>query len=182
MSYTFSRRDFMKYSALTVVAVAGAGLLSGCEIQDPNNPIDSIGTTFTLGTTTAQLTPTNTGMDGYFNLRIANGSDSPLLVNDTSLYIVTVNATDAEGNDSEVYNSAYAGNGIEILNQELNDGSQYPNLAARGDVTLSLHAKNFPEMSDGRSYTVVFRYIPLRNKTELSMRWKWTSADLSDGE
>ena len=29
MSYTFSRRDFLKYSALTVVAVAGAGMLSG---------------------------------------------------------------------------------------------------------------------------------------------------------
>ena len=35
MSYTFSRRDFLKYSALTAVAVAGAGLLTGCEIQDP---------------------------------------------------------------------------------------------------------------------------------------------------
>ena len=39
MSYTFSRRDFLKYSALTAVAVAGAGLLTGCEIQDPNNPV-----------------------------------------------------------------------------------------------------------------------------------------------
>ena len=39
MSYTFSRRDFLKYSAMTAVAVAGAGLLTGCEIQDPNNPV-----------------------------------------------------------------------------------------------------------------------------------------------
>jgi anaerobic selenocysteine-containing dehydrogenase len=43
MSYTFSRRDFLKYSALTVVAVAGAGMLSGCEIQDPNNPVVAVG-------------------------------------------------------------------------------------------------------------------------------------------
>ena len=42
MSYTFSRRDFLKYSALTVVAVAGAGMLSGCEIQDPNNPVVAV--------------------------------------------------------------------------------------------------------------------------------------------
>ena len=27
MSYTFSRRDFMKYTALTAVAIAGSGML-----------------------------------------------------------------------------------------------------------------------------------------------------------
>ena len=52
MSYTFSRRDFLKYSAMTAVAVAGAGLLTGCEIQDPNNPvIKKLGYGTTLGTT-----------------------------------------------------------------------------------------------------------------------------------
>ena len=39
MSYTFSRRAFLKYSATTAVAVAGAGLLGGCEFKDPNNPV-----------------------------------------------------------------------------------------------------------------------------------------------
>ena len=39
MSYTFSRRAFLKYSAATAVAVAGAGLLGGCEYQDPRNPV-----------------------------------------------------------------------------------------------------------------------------------------------
>ena len=53
MSYTFSRRDFLKYSALTVVAVAGAGMLSGCEIQDPNNPVVAVGKKASIGTTTA---------------------------------------------------------------------------------------------------------------------------------
>ena len=38
MSYTFSRRAFLKYSATTAVAVAGAGLLGGCEYQDPQQP------------------------------------------------------------------------------------------------------------------------------------------------
>ena len=52
MSYTFSRRDFLKYSAMTAVAVAGAGLLTGCEIQDPNNPvIKKLGYGTTLGST-----------------------------------------------------------------------------------------------------------------------------------
>ena len=39
MSYTFSRRAFLKYSAATAVAVAGASLLGGCEYQDPKNPV-----------------------------------------------------------------------------------------------------------------------------------------------
>ena len=39
MSYTFSRRAFLKYSAVTAVAVVGAGLLNGCEYQDPKNPV-----------------------------------------------------------------------------------------------------------------------------------------------
>lgn len=39
MSYTFSRRAFLKYSAATAVAMVGAGLLNGCEYQDPKNPV-----------------------------------------------------------------------------------------------------------------------------------------------
>ena len=36
MSMEFSRRSFLKYSALTAVAVAGSGLLSGCELFGTN--------------------------------------------------------------------------------------------------------------------------------------------------
>ena len=61
MSYTFSRRDFLKYSAMTAVAVAGAGLLTGCEIQDPNNPvIKKLGYGTTLGTTGGLLESVDT--------------------------------------------------------------------------------------------------------------------------
>ena len=69
MSYTFSRRDFLKYSALTVVAVAGAGMLSGCEIQDPNNPVVAVGKKASIGTTTALLTlaDENGTLDGNFS-------------------------------------------------------------------------------------------------------------------
>ena len=44
MSYTFSRRDFMKYTALTAVAIAGSGMLTGC-----SNPVSY--THLTLPTT-----------------------------------------------------------------------------------------------------------------------------------
>lgn len=38
MSYTFSRRDFMKYSAVAAVAVAGSGMFTGCGFSNPNRP------------------------------------------------------------------------------------------------------------------------------------------------
>ena len=38
MSYTFSRRDFMKYSAVAAVAVAGSGMFTGCSTSNPNRP------------------------------------------------------------------------------------------------------------------------------------------------
>lgn len=37
MTVEFSRRSFLKYTALTAVAVAGSSLLSGCEYGD--NPV-----------------------------------------------------------------------------------------------------------------------------------------------
>lgn len=47
MSYTFSRRDFMKYTALTAVAIAGSGMLTGC--SNPNRPVGTIGSTLKPG-------------------------------------------------------------------------------------------------------------------------------------
>lgn len=47
MSYTFSRRDFMKYTALTAVAIAGSGMLTGC--SNPNQPTGTIGSTLKPG-------------------------------------------------------------------------------------------------------------------------------------
>ena len=39
MSYTFSRRDFMKFSAVAAVAVAGSSMFTGCgSFSNPNRP------------------------------------------------------------------------------------------------------------------------------------------------
>lgn len=47
MSYTFSRRDFMKYTALAAAAVAVSGSLTGC--SNPNRPVGTIGSTLKPG-------------------------------------------------------------------------------------------------------------------------------------
>ena len=98
MSYTFSRRDFLKYSAMTAVAVAGAGLLTGCEIQDPNNPvIKKLGYGTTLGTTGGLLKSVDTeGTDGVFTFTVKNNSDAPLRMTPNDIF--TVKVLDAKGN------------------------------------------------------------------------------------
>lgn len=45
MSMVFSRRSFLKYTAVAAVAVAGSSLLSGCEFSNPNRPTGSTGDT-----------------------------------------------------------------------------------------------------------------------------------------
>ena len=98
MSYTFSRRDFLKYSAMTAVAVAGAGLLTGCEIQDPNNPvIKKLGYGTTLGTTGGLLKSVDTeGTTGVFTFTVKNNSDAPLPMDPNESFVVKV--LDKDGN------------------------------------------------------------------------------------
>ena len=170
MSYTFSRRDFLKYSALTAVAVAGAGLLTGCEVQDPSNPMYEVGKMLSLGNTTAQLTlATEKQLDGNFVIRIANGGDQPLLV-DASRFNVRVIVADEKGKETDFYNSAYPNKGIKLGEPTINSGS-YPNLPKKGDVTLPVTAVGF-EVPQAGSYTMIFQYIPVGYQSEMSLRWK----------
>ena len=72
MSYTFSRRDFMKYTALTAVAVAGAGMFTGCS-GNPNQPFAVFNN--------ADASVTFGGTSGGF-LGIGATHDSHILLND----------------------------------------------------------------------------------------------------
>ena len=42
MSMEFSRRSFLKLSALTAVAVAGSSLMTGCSMTNPNRPVGKV--------------------------------------------------------------------------------------------------------------------------------------------
>lgn len=48
MSTVFSRRSFLKYTAVAAVAVAGSSLLSGCEFTNSNRPTGSTGDTLSV--------------------------------------------------------------------------------------------------------------------------------------
>ena len=57
MSYTFSRRNFMKYTALAAAAVAVSGSLTGC--SNPNRPVGKTGDTLKPGSGICEATLLN---------------------------------------------------------------------------------------------------------------------------
>ena len=82
------------------MAVAGAGLLTGCEIQDPNNPvIKKLGYGTTLGTTGGLLKSVDkdsTTGNGVFTFTVKNNSDAPLPMDPNESFVVKV--LDKDGN------------------------------------------------------------------------------------
>lgn len=178
MSYTFSRRDFLKYSALTAVAVAGAGLLTGCEIQDPNNPvIKKLGYGTTLGTTGGLLKSVDTeGTDGVFTFTVKNNSDARLRMT-TPIELFTVEVLDAKGNRKWNNNFNLT---IEAVPGE--DGKVpeiLPELPPRTVGEYKVRVPFYASSAPGPEDTLEFTYTPNPAKSpELRMTWKILGADL----
>lgn len=178
MSYTFSRRDFLKYSALTAVAVAGAGLLTGCEIQDPNNPvIKKLGYGTTLGTTGGLLKSVDTeGTDGVFTFTVKNNSDASLRMT-TPIELFTVEVLDAKGNRKWNNNFNLT---IEAVPGE--DGKVpeiLPELPPRTVGEYKVRVPFYASSAPGSEDTLEFTYTPNPAKSpELRMTWKILGADL----
>lgn len=163
MSYTFSRRAFLKYSAATAVAVAGASLLGGCEYQDPQNPV--------CKTLPGAITSDLQVIAGLRSMKIENGTctlevdiesarANPIRLT-TDCFSIAVK----DSEDNQRYFSLKNG-GVQILDAENSRIEQ------KKPVTLHLAASNFPELQDGD--TVLFQYIPIRENSEYSMTWEIT--------
>lgn len=163
MSYTFSRRAFLKYSAATAVAVAGASLLGGCEYQDPQNPVSK-------ELPSAIKSDLNV-IAGLKSMKIEKGTCTlevdieSARANPIPLdpYRFSVAVKDAE--DKPVYFSGNNG-GVRILDAENSLIQQ------KKPVTIHLAADHFPELKDDD--TVLFQYIPIRENSEYSMNWEIT--------
>ena len=177
MSYTFSRRDFLKYSAMTAVAVAGAGLLTGCEIQDPNNPvIKKLGYGTTLGTTGGLLKSVDTeGTDGVFTFTVTNNSDAPLPMTPNDIF--TVKVLDAKGNRKWNNNFNLTIEAVPGADGKVPD--ILTNLPPRTVGEYKVHVPDYAGYAPGPEDTLEFTYIPLPAKSpELRMTWKIPGADL----
>lgn len=163
MSYTFSRRAFLKYSAATAVAVAGASLLGGCEYKDPKNPV--------CKELPGMITSDMQVVAGLRSMKIENGTctlemdiesarTNPIPLDP---YRFSLAVKDAEG--TQRYLSMNNG-GMQVLNAENSRIEQ------KKPITVHLKASNFPTLQDGD--TVVFQYIPIRENSEYSMNWEIT--------
>ena len=177
MSYTFSRRDFLKYSAMTAVAVAGAGLLTGCEIQDPNNPvIKKLGYGTTLGTTGGLLKSVDTeGTDGVFTFTVKNSSDAPLRMTPNDIF--TVKVLDATGKTkwSNYFNLSIKA----VLGEDGKAPDILPELPPRTVGEYKVHVPNYAGHAPNPEDTLEFIYIPNPAKSpELRITWKIPGADL----
>lgn len=177
MSYTFSRRDFLKYSAMTAVAVAGAGLLTGCEIQDPNNPvIKKLGYGTTLGTTGGLLKSVDTeGTTGVFTFTVKNNSDAPLLMDPKESFVVKVLDKDGNSKWSNYFNlSIEAVQGADGKVPDI-----LPQLPARTVGEYKVHVPGYAGHAPNLEETLEFTFIPRPAKSpELRITWKILGADL----
>lgn len=177
MSYTFSRRDFLKYSAMTAVAVAGAGLLTGCEIQDPNNPvIKKLGYGTTLGTTGGLLKSVDLdGTAGVFTFTVKNNSDAPLLMDPKESFVVKVLDKDGNSKWSNYFNlSIEAVPGADDKVPDI-----LPQLPVRTVGEYKVRVPDYARFAPNSEDTLEFTYIPLPAKSpELRMTWKIPGADL----
>lgn len=177
MSYTFSRRDFLKYSAMTAVAVAGAGLLTGCEIQDPNNPvIKKLGYGTTLGTTGGLLKSVDTeGTTGVFTFTVKNNSDAPLLMDPKESFVVKVLDKDGNSKWSNYFNlSIEAVPGADGKVPDI-----LPELPARTVGEYKVHVPDYAGYAPNPEDTLEFIFIPRpANQPELRITWKIPGTDL----
>lgn len=162
MSYTFSRRAFLKYSAATAVAVAGASLLGGCEYQDPKNPV--------CKTLPGAIKSDLQVIAGLKSMKIENGTctlevdiesarANPIRLT-TDCFSIAVK----DSEDNQRYFSLR--NGVQILDAENSLIQQ------KKPITIHLAADHFPTLEEGQ--TVVFKFMPIREKSEYSMTWEIT--------
>ena len=174
MSFAFSRRSFLKYTAVAAVAVAGASLFTGCKI-DTSDSYNALRTTpgeLTVLQVTAAMgyveasksytAPDVKGTTIVFPFKITNCRANPIYVNPNNFKATVL---DAEG---KVILAKYtASNGL-ILDARLCDTNLKKDASVSGNVTLNLSAALEPGQS------IVLTYCPDLQYNEYSLNWKTT--------
>lgn len=175
MSFAFSRRSFLKYTAVAAVAVAGASLFTGCKI-DTSDSYNALRTTpgeLTVLQVTAAMgtyveasksytAPDVTGKTIAFPFKITNGRANPIYVTPNNFKATVL---DAEGKVIAKYT---ASNGCLSLEPSLCDTNLKKDASVSGNVNLTLDAALEPGQS------IVLTYCPDLQYNEYSLNWKTT--------
>ena len=175
MSFAFSRRSFLKYTAVAAVAVAGASLFTGCKI-DTSDSYNALRTTpgeLTVLQVTAAMGyveasksytgPVVTGTTIAFPFKITNGRANPIYVTPNNFKATVL---DAEGKVIAKYKYT-ASHGL-TLDASLCDTNLKKDASVSGNVTVTLSAALEPGQS------IVLTYCPDLQYNEYSLNWKTT--------
>lgn len=179
MSFAFSRRSFLKYTAVAAVAVAGASLFTGCKI-DTSDSYNALRTTpgeLTVLQVTAAMgtyveasksytAPDVTGMTIAFPFKITNGRANPIYVNPNNFKATVL---DAEG--KVIANAKYTASHGLTLDASLCDTNLKKDASVSGNVNLTLDVA----LKAGQS--IVLTYCPDLQYNEYSLNWKTTCAE-----
>ena len=144
MSFEFSRRNFMKYTAVAAVALAGASLFTGCK---------NSGDSYKSKKYTA---PDITGTTIKFPMKITNNRTNPIYVTPNNFKVVV---TSSDGKTVKKYSVT-----IEdaLKDTNLKKGSSVYGKVTVQDVTLKA------------GDVVVLTYCPDLQYNEYSLNWKLT--------
>ena len=176
MSFAFSRRSFLKYTAVAAVAVAGASLFTGCKI-DTSDSYNALRTTpgeLTVLQVTAAMgtyveasksytAPDVKGTTIVFPFKITNGRANPIYVNPNNFKATVL---DAEGKVIAKYKYT-ASHGL-TLDASLCDTNLKKDASVSGNVKVTLDAALEPGQS------IVLTYCPDLQYNEYSLNWKTT--------
>lgn len=177
MSFAFSRRSFLKYTAVAAVAVAGASLFTGCKI-DTSDSYNALRTTpgeLTVLQVTAAMgnyveaSKSYTGPDDVtgktivFPFKITNGRANPIYVTPNNFKATVL---DAEG--KVIDNAKYTAFHGLTLDASLCDTNLKKDASVSGNVNLTLSAALEPGQS------IVLTYCPDLQYNEYSLNWKTT--------
>ena len=170
MSFEFSRRNFMKYTAVAAVALAGASLFTGCKNSgDSYNLLkEGAGELTVLQVTAAMGTKNKDGkytipalQDGHhaeisFPMSITNGRTNPIYVTPNNFKVVV---TSSDGKTVKKYSVR--------IDDDLKDTNLKKGSSVTGNVTIQ-------DVTLNEGDVVVLTYCPDLQYNEYSLNWKLT--------
>lgn len=166
MSLTFSRRSFLKYTAVAAVAVAGSSLLTGCKDDDNKATRTEYGKITVLQAQSTLSGATYASGKLTFDFSVKCGRGNPMRVNN-SCFSVEITSTDDSGKETTKKYASDFGN--LMISQELYNAQLKKDKTAEGTVTIS------GVSSLGEKDVVTFFYQPDADPyTEFGATWKLT--------
>lgn len=168
MSFEFSRRNFMKYTAVAAVALAGASLFTGCKNSgDSYNLLKEGAGELTVLQVTAAMgnyddkskkytAPDITGTTIKFHMKITNNRTNPIYVTPNNFKVVV---TSSDGKNVKKYSVT------------IEDALKDTNLKKGSSVSGNVTAQGV-DLKEGD--VVVLTYCPDLQYNEYSLNWKLT--------